>query len=198
MEEKNKKWIKVAVIILVIILISAGCINYMMNKEKGVEKNNNTASTTEEKKKETETETPKKEENKTDGKEKYELDKPFKFDDLEITIGSKYDFKQINNKYTEENGKYAIEFPITVKNLKNDTHFLNTFFISMFGSQGTKLKTVASYFLKDAIDFNSKLREGASTSKKLYVLYDGDGKYTLEFTKGKETGRIDIDIKKGQ
>lgn len=68
----------------------------------------------------------------------------------------------------------------------------------MLGSQGTKLKTKALYFLKDAINFNSKLREGASISKKIYVLYDGDGKYTLEFTKGKETGRIDIDVKKGQ
>lgn len=109
------------------------------------------------------------------------LGETFTFDDLEITLGNDITFTKIDNQFSDYNGQTVVKLPITVKNLKEETHSLNMFYFSIFGSSGTQLSTISSYF-DDSIDFAGDLRSGASYTKYLYFLYDGDGTYDVEFS----------------
>ena len=108
------------------------------------------------------------------------LEETFTFDDLEITLGKNISFATINNQFSDYNGQTAVKLPITVKNLKDETHGLNMFFYSVYGSKGTEVDTPSAYF-DDSIDFAGDLRTGASYTKYLYFMYDGNGTYAIEF-----------------
>ncbi len=131
-------------------------------------------------------------------KDQYALDKAFKFDDLEITIGSEFSYTTVDNKYSDHYQKEVIKIPVTVKNLKEETHGLNMFYYDFYGSQGTELDSVSAYFSDDCVDYAGDLRTDASYTKYFYVLYDGDGKYTVEFNNFSEKISIDFEVKKAQ
>ena len=135
-------------------------------------------------------------EEKTNSKNnKYALDKVFQFDDLEINISSSYEFTNIDNEYSEHNGATVVKVPITVKNLKDETHSLNTFYVNWFGSKGTEVETFEFYF-DDSVDLAGELRTGASYTKYFYFLYDGDGTYTIELDNWTNKISIDMNITK--
>ena len=124
------------------------------------------------------------------------LGETFTFDDLEITLENNISFTKIDNEFSDYNGQDVVRLPITVKNIKDETHSLNMFYYSIYGSKGTQLSTVSSYF-DDSIDFAGDLRSGASYTKNLYFLYDGNGKYAIEFNEvwGPKT-TIEFDVTK--
>ena len=123
------------------------------------------------------------------------VNKPFKFDDLEITISDKYSFDTIDNEFSEYDNQTVIKLPVTIKNLKDETHSLNMFYYSFFCSKGTELDSISSYF-DDSVDFAGDLRQNALYDKYFYLLYDGDGTYTIEFDDWSNKISIDIEIKK--
>ena len=125
----------------------------------------------------------------------YSVNKPFTFDDLEITISDKYSFDTIDNEFSEYDKQTVIKLPVTIKNLKNETHSLNMFYYSFFGSKGTELDSISSFF-DDSVDFAGDLKQNASYDKYFYLLYDGDGTYTIEFDDWSTKISIDIEIKK--
>lgn len=125
----------------------------------------------------------------------YTLGDTFKFDDLEITLGKDITYTTITNEFSEYNGKDVIKIPITVKNLKEETHSLNMFYYKVYGSQGSQMNNVSHYF-DDGIDQAGDLRTGASYTKNIYFLYDGNGKYSLEFDNWSDKILIEFDINK--
>lgn len=128
-------------------------------------------------------------------KASYNVDTPFHFDDLEITVGSQISFTKVNNEFDENNGKEVIKIPITIKNLKDETHSLNMFFYKVFGSTGTEVENKSALF-DDSIDFAGDLKPGASYTKYAYYLYDGNGTYTIEFNDFANKISIDFNVKK--
>lgn len=128
-------------------------------------------------------------------KDHYSFNETFEFDDLEITIGNQYSFTTVSNQYSEHNQKSVVKLPITVKNISNDTHGLNMFYYNVYGSNGTETDTVSSYF-DDNIDFAGDLRSGASYTKYLHFLYDGNGTYTIEFKNWTEKITVEFQIQK--
>ena len=130
-------------------------------------------------------------------KSKYGLGETFKFSDLEITIGSNYSFTKVDNKYSDKNGKTVVKMPITVKNVKDENNHLNMFYYKVFGSAGTEVDTAGSYF-KDPVDYAGDLRPGASCTKYLYFIYDGDGEYAIEFDNYSQKLEVVFEIKKAQ
>lgn len=119
----------------------------------------------------------------------------FIFDDLEITIGSDIIFDTIKNQFSDNNGSTVVGVPITVKNLKEETHSLNMFYYDVFGSSGTEVDTVNSYF-KDTLDFAGELRYNATYTKYTYFLYDGDGTYSIEFNNYSEKVLVEFQVNK--
>lgn len=128
-------------------------------------------------------------------KKSYGLGETFTFDDLEITLGSDISFTTIKNDYSEYNGKDVIKLPITVKNLKDETHGLNMFYYKVYGSQGSKSNSVTSYF-DDGVDEAGDLRSGASYTKYMYFIYDGNGKYAIEFDNWSTKITVEFDVNK--
>lgn len=125
----------------------------------------------------------------------YSLGETFKFDELEITFGTEIGFSKVNNRYSDYNGKTVVKLPITVKNLKKETHGLNMFYYNFYGSQGTEVKDLGNYFDND-VAYAGDLRSGASYTKYVYFQYDGDGTYAIEFDNYSQKIIVEFEIKK--
>lgn len=119
----------------------------------------------------------------------------FEFDDLEITIGSNISFDKINNQFSEYNKQDVIKIPVTVKNIKDESHSLNMFYYKGFGSTGTQAKDLSTYF-DDSIFRAGSLRTGASHTCYIYLLYDGDGQYALEFDDWSNKVTVEFNVSK--
>ncbi len=111
---------------------------------------------------------------------KYGLGDTFVFDGLELTLDTEYSFVTVKNRYSEQNGKPVIKLGVNVKNVSSEKNHLNMFYYDLFGSQGTELDGVSSYF-DNAIDDAGDLKPEASYKAYFYILYDGDGKYSIDF-----------------
>lgn len=126
---------------------------------------------------------------------KYALDEMFKFDDLEITLGSDISFTVVDNEFSDYYKKDVVKVPVTVKNISDETHGLNYFYYELYGSQGTQLDSVASFF-DDSIDDAGDMRSGASYTKYFYFIYDGNGKYSIEFDNYSDKLTVEFDVNK--
>lgn len=126
----------------------------------------------------------------------YVINKAFKFDDLEITISDDISFTTINNEFSDLNHKDIIVIPVTIKNLKDETHSLNMFFYKFYGSKGTGIDSASAYFMDESVDFGGELRAGATYTKNFYIAYDGNGDYYVEFNNFSQKIEIKIPINK--
>lgn len=186
----NKKLsMKVKIIITIIFSILFILFNFVTeNNDKGnepIENNNSNVEVDD-----------KKEEDKgSNSKTSYSFDETFEFNDLEITIGSNYSFTKVDNQFSEHHKKEVVKLPITVKNIKEETHSLNMFYYNIFAPSGIETENVWAYF-DDCVESAGELRNGASYTKYIYFLYNGDGKYAIEFDAIWEEKTVEIEIKK--
>jgi len=104
-----------------------------------------------------------------------------RFNDLEIVFGSGITWTAINNQFSDKNGATVFLVPVTVKNVKGETHGLNMFYYDQYGSKGTRLDGVSAYF-DGEITFAGDMRSGATQTSFMAFLYDGDGDYYVEFS----------------
>lgn len=123
------------------------------------------------------------------------LGETFTFDDLEITLGTEISFTKIENEFSEDNGKDVVKLPVTVKNIKDETHSLNMFYYKVFGATGTEANNAFAYF-EDSVDEAGEIRSGGSYTKYMYFVYDGDGKYAIEFDNWIDKVTIEFEVKK--
>ena len=105
----------------------------------------------------------------------------FEFDDLEMVFGSNIVWATIDNQYSDKNGRDVVLVPLTIKNIKDETHGLNFMYYTMYGSHGRKLDSVGTFFDNEAWN-SGELRSGASQEVVMAFLYDGDGDYYVEFS----------------
>lgn len=196
--KKIPKWVLVILAIFSIVIIFLVVYIIMRNSEDLNQQINNNLKQTEESVKQTEelSETYKDLiDEESEIKNNYSLDKAFTFDDLEIIVSSKISIVKNNDEYSDNYGKNVVKIPITVKNLKNETHSLNMFYFKIFGSKGIEVNDEADSF-DDSIDYAGELRKGASYTRYFYYLYDGDGTYTIEFDDFSQKIDIDFEVKK--
>jgi len=104
------------------------------------------------------------------------------FDDLEIIFKDDITWKKVNNRFSDNNGADVFLIPISVKNIKNESHSLNMFYYKQYGTYGTQLDSISTFFDGD-IAFSGDMRTGAVKESFMAFLYDGDGDYYVEFTK---------------
>lgn len=105
----------------------------------------------------------------------------FEFDGLEITFGTDIKSATLVNQFSDLDGSDVIVVPMTIKNTSNETHGLNMFYYSIYGSSGTSAKDVSAYFDND-VAYAGDMRSGASLETYMHILYDGDGDYYVEFS----------------
>ena len=119
----------------------------------------------------------------------------FTFDGLEITLDSDYSFTKVENRYSENNGKDVVRVGATVKNVSAEKNKLSIFDIELFGSKGSKLSDISSYF-DDAIDYAGELKPDGEYHSYFYLLYDGDGIYSIDFENYSESESVEFKIVK--
>ncbi len=125
----------------------------------------------------------------------YGFNEMFVFDNFEITISSNYTFDVVNNRYSDYHNQSVVKLPVTVKNIGSETNSLNSFYYEIFGSVGVELEELGAYF-DDSLDFAGNLRSGASYTKYLYFLYDGNGTYAIEFDNFSDKVEAEFEILK--
>ncbi|MCI8518583.1 MAG: hypothetical protein HFJ51_00080 [Clostridia bacterium] len=125
----------------------------------------------------------------------YGLGDTITFDGLELTFDSTYSFVTLVNRYSEYNGKSVIKLGVNVKNVSTEKNSLNMFYYNSFGSQGTQLKSVSAYF-DDVIDYAGDLKSGASYKSYFYILYDGNGNYSIDFNNFSQEISVEFKIAK--
>lgn len=127
------------------------------------------------------------------GKTELTLGSTFEFDDLEITVGKEISFDTLKNQFSDKDGSTVVRIPLTIKNLKDEEHHLNMFFVKIFGSKGTETEKCDSYF-DDGMSFAGDLRSGASYEIALYCIYDGDGTYYVKMETSTQVAEIAIKV----
>ena len=133
---------------------------------------------------------------KTAEKTNYTLGDTFTFDGFQFTIGTEISYKTLNNQYADHNGATVIALPVTVVNNNSETKSVNIFYLKYFGSQGTQIDNVDAYFDDTAITDKGELRPGAKTSGFFYLLYDGNGKYGIDFDNFSEKYTLEFNVEK--
>ena len=114
---------------------------------------------------------------------KLTLGSTFEFDKLEITFGDAIETDPLHNQFSEYDGETGIKIPVSITNKKDETHSLNMFYLKVFGSKGTELHDISSYFMEEDVRCMGELRTGATQNGYLTALYDGNGEYVFEFAK---------------
>ena len=119
----------------------------------------------------------------------------FIFDDLEITFNSSVEWDWVENRFSDWNGYDTIKFPVTIKNIKNETHGLSFLRYNFFNPTGLKAEIVGSYFGDDVRNAGD-MRSGAIQETYIHVIYDGDGDYYAEFSTGNTKIEVKLPVKK--
>lgn len=132
---------------------------------------------------------------KTETKKNPSLGDTITFDGLELTFDETYSFATLDNSFSEYNGMDVIRLGVNVKNVSNEKNSLNMFFYSLFGSKGVELDSVTAYF-DDAIDYAGDLKPDASYTSYFYILYDGNGKYSIDFDNYSQEISVEFDVSK--
>ena len=124
------------------------------------------------------------------------LGSTIKFDGFELTFDTTYSFATIENQFSEHNGASVIKLGVNVKNVSNETKSLNMFFCKFFGANGIELDGVGAYFSGDDVLWAGDLRPGASYKKYFHILYDGNGKYSIDFDNYSQKKSVDFNVSK--
>lgn len=120
----------------------------------------------------------------------------FEFDGLTLNVSPNYSFTTLNNEFSEDNGKTIVVLPITITNNSDEPKNLNLYSYRCYGAEGVELKMVSSYFMDDSADYAGKLQPGASYTKNLYLIYDGNGTYKIDFGYFSVDKSLSIEISK--
>ena len=134
--------------------------------------------------------------NKTNTDKTHTTGENFDFDGLVLNLSDNYSFATISNQFSDLNGKTAISIPITVTNNSSESKGLNMYSYKGYGANGVELEKPSAFFTTDAVDFAGDLQPGASYTKNLYFVYDGDGKYVIEFGYIGVDASVSLDVTK--
>ena len=128
------------------------------------------------------------------------LGQTFEVEGLEITLSRNIGFAQFRSSYSDLDGAYVFYIPATVKNIGNTSHGLNQWAVNVFSPEGVSLtNTVSAYDIEWAFEEESifsigNVQPGVTKEGNIYVLYDEDGEYIIEFSDftGEEVKTVDV------
>lgn len=119
----------------------------------------------------------------------------FDFEGFEVTISDVDGWDKVKNEFAEENGKEVFRVKMTEVNNSDETGSVNMFSYKAFSPSGTELNDVNAYF-DDSSMSAGEVRSGGTIEAYVYMLYEGDGDYVLEFDDWSKTIEVIIPVKK--
>ena len=132
---------------------------------------------------------------KDDIKGDYEIGETFSFMNLEVTIENVEKILTIDKELSNDHGKEVLKVPIKVTNKSDKPDHLSMFFYKMYNPKGEEIISKGSYY-DDSIDFAPDLEPNESYKKYLYIPYEENGNYTLEFNNLSKKIKIILNINK--
>ncbi len=108
----------------------------------------------------------------------YALGDTFTFKGLEITLSQEASFTKIDERHLRDGGKLVIKIGIHLKNISEYDSYPPE--IKFFGPEGVQITNAYGYF-DDAVKTTLNMRPDASCDRYLYVFYEGDGQYYIDF-----------------
>lgn len=135
-------------------------------------------------------------EGESKGKKEYTLGDTFKFDGLEITMGTTVSFTTIDNEFSDNYNRDVVRVRATTKNLKSTSHSLNMFYYTYFSPSGVECDSADAYFDDDFTWNGGDLLPGASYTRAFYMVYDTDGDYKIIFDNFSKKITVKIPVSK--
>ena len=129
--------------------------------------------------------------NQEEPQSEYTYDNEISYDGFSIVFSSEYYFTTIDNRFSEDNGKEVVVFPVTITNHSGETGQINIFDVTVFNSSGQENSSIDAYFDKGLISVGD-IRDGATCEAEFYSIYDGDGDYYIELDGGFNSPNIEI------
>lgn len=105
----------------------------------------------------------------------------FDVGDFEITLGGEYTFATLQNKYSEENGRLAMRIPFTETNNGSTAGHYYMGLTTYNPSGHETVSNNAGVYFDDSNFEVGGILPGVTQTSYLYIIYDGDGQYTLNF-----------------
>jgi hypothetical protein len=106
------------------------------------------------------------------------------FAGFEITFSDNTEWTVLNYNAHALNGADVIAVPVTVTNRTRETDAFSSVFMTVISPNGEKLSNINGMFRNSV--HTPDLRPGATYNGVTYVLYDGDGEYTIQFKRSRE------------
>lgn len=123
----------------------------------------------------------------------YNIGETFSFMNFDITIGNITGFLKIDKELSNDHGKEIFKVPISVTNKNKEAEHFSMFYYKMYNPEGKEILSKGSYY-DDALDYAPDLEPNDSYDKYLYIPYEGDGSYLLEFNNFSNKVKIVLDI----
>ncbi len=123
----------------------------------------------------------------------YGLGEAFVFNGLEITFDKNYSFTVINNKLSDHNGESVIKLGINVKNVSSEKKAIMSYDYKTYGAKNTQLDAITSVF-DDGVNYVGPINPNESYKSYLYILYDGNGKYSIKFKNTSQELAIEFNV----
>ena len=116
-----------------------------------------------------------------DSEQTPELDKPFSYNNLELTFSSDYSIVVYQaSEYSIK--RNVVKMPVTVKNIGYKANSLGMFDMQIYGPSGSSVIDMNTYYSDvDAVEYAEDLQPGSSYTKSMYFEYGGDGQYKIDF-----------------
>ncbi|MCL2820221.1 MAG: DUF4352 domain-containing protein [Oscillospiraceae bacterium] len=114
------------------------------------------------------------------------LGQTFEFEGLEITLGRNIGFTQFRSSYSDNDGAYVFFIPATVKNISDSSNGLNQWQVTVFSPAGVSITNTPGsseieWAFEDSIFQVGNVQPDVIQQGNIYVLYDTDGEYIVEF-----------------
>jgi len=119
------------------------------------------------------------------------MGQPFEVDGLEITLSPNLGFTRFRSTFSDNDGAYVFYIPVTVTNIDDSSNGLNSWGVEVFSPAGIGLISGAweleSEFSETSIFAVGDVQPGVTKEGNIYVFYDEDGDYIIEFSTFMET-----------
>ena len=125
----------------------------------------------------------------------FDIGETFQFMNFDITIDNVESFTIIDKELSNDHGKEVAKVPIKVKNNSSEADHLSMFYYKMYNPNGDEIISKGSYY-DDSIDYAPNLEPGESYVKYLYIPYEGNGDYILEFNSFSKKMKLVLNINK--
>jgi len=110
------------------------------------------------------------------------LGQTFEIDGLEITFSDNIGYSRVRERFADYNNELIFSIPTTVKNVGTGSNTFNGWMLTVFTPDGTSGNFLDGWMYEEAnILAKGAIQPGTIIDGSLYILYDEDGEYIIEF-----------------